>query len=86
MLVGAHRIELWTSFLSGKRSTTELRAQLLTCYVNQLGIYLPPCRSTTGLPDYFVSGGISQPRLGGAEVLTTRPTINLSNDIVTVLV
>ena len=25
--VGAHRIELWTSFLSGKRSTTELRAQ-----------------------------------------------------------
>ena len=31
LLVGAHRIELWTSFLSGKRSTTELRAQLLTC-------------------------------------------------------
>ena len=29
--VGAHRIELWTSFLSGKRSTTELRAQLFNC-------------------------------------------------------
>ena len=28
ILVGAHRIELWTSFLSGKRSTTELRTHL----------------------------------------------------------
>ena len=25
--VGAHRIELWASFLSGRRSTTELRTR-----------------------------------------------------------
>lgn len=28
--VGAHRIGLWTSFLSGKRSTTELRTLTTT--------------------------------------------------------
>ena len=83
LLVGAHRIELWTSFLSGKRSTTELRAQLLTCYVNQLGIYLPSADLPLASQITIVSGGISQ--VLRLEVLTTRPTINLSNDIVTVL-
>ena len=29
LLVGAQRIELWTSFLSGKRSTTELRTHFI---------------------------------------------------------
>lgn len=28
LLVGAHGIEPWTSFLSGMRSTTELRTQI----------------------------------------------------------
>lgn len=36
--MGAHRIELWTSFLSGKRSTTELRTQINSIIVSQAGL------------------------------------------------